>query len=332
MKKIVVLVLLCLISIALIFVLHTICLKQNINIGTFKRDFINVNFNKSSKIDLPFNCNNIIEVNDKYIVLNEIGLNKIIKIDFNTKKYTLLDLKHRDHNSNFVNDTLYSFDPYLKMGFRYDVNLRKIDSIDFKFSFDRAIAIGRGEILFRASNKDFTKGIFKSYDIQKSKGNELSIRLNDSSEIDGGLSSDGFFAFQKSNLFYIQFNKGRFYKVDLNLRRIKSFKTIDKIERVGDIKISKDSSFYFSKPVLNINLFSLIHKDKLFVVSFAKGKADALSKFLKYRTVDVYSVNSGKYCNSFYLPNNADEKTRDIKMSNNKLYLLFNSKIIIYEL
>ncbi|MDL2144891.1 hypothetical protein QQY79_20375 [Flavobacterium tructae] len=332
MKKIVVLLLLCLGPILFIFVLHTICLKQNINIGKFKRNFSNVNFGKNNKINLPFECNNIIEVNDKYIILNKVGLNTIIKIDFNTKKTTVLDLKHRDHNSNFVNDTLYSFDPHLRMGFRYDANLRRIDSIDFKFSFDRAIAIGESRVLFRASNKNFTKGIFKSYDFQKLKSNELPIRLNDSSVIDGGLSSDGFFTYQKKSLFYVQYNKGQFYKIDINLQGIKSFKTIDKINRVGDIKISKDSSFYFSKPVLNVNLFSLIHRDKLFVISFAKGETDVLSKFLKYRTVDVYNVNSGKYRYSFYLPNDASEKAHDAKMCKNKLYLLFNSKIVVYEL
>lgn len=332
MKKIIILASLSLFSIALIFVLHTICLKQNINIGEFDRTLVNVNFNKIDKINLPFKCNNIIEVNNKYIVLNETGLNRILKINFNTNKPTIINLNHRDHNSNFINDTLYSFDPYLKMGFRYDINLKKIDSIDFKLPFDRAIAIGNNKILFRASNKNFTKGVFKSYDIQKSKNKELSIQLNDSSVIDGGLSSDGYFTFQNSNLFYTQYNKGCFYKIDTNLKNITDFNTVDKIHKIDDIKISKDSSFYYSKPVLNINLFSLINKNELLIVSFAKGKTDVLSKFMKYRTVDVYNINNGRYLRSFYLPNNEDEKAHDIKIINNKFYLLFDSKVVVYEL
>jgi hypothetical protein len=332
MKKIVVLLLLCLVSIVLIFVLHTVCIKQNINIGKFDRNFANVNLNKVGEIVLPFECTDIIEINDEFIALKGVGLNRIFKINLNTKKSLIIDLKHKDHNSNFVNDTLYSFDPYLKMGFRYNKDLEKIDSINFRFPFDRAVAIGNDKILFRSSNKNFTKGIFKGYDLKKLKDIELSIRLNDSLVIDGGLTSDGFFVHENSKLVYIQYHKGYFYKIGVDFKSITGFSTVDKIHKVDGLKISKDSAFYFSKPVLSINLFSAINKNELYIVSFAKGNTDVLSKFMKYRTIDVYGVINGKYLYSFYLPNDGDEKAHGVKINNNKLCLLFNNKVIIYEL
>lgn len=332
MKKTSALMLTFLFSIGLILVLHSICLKQNINVGDFDRNLMTVKLKEIRRINLPFECNSIIEVNKKYIVLNELGLTKILKLNFDTSNMTRLDLKHRDHNSNFVNDTLYSFDPYLKTIYRYSENLKKIDSFNLKFSFDRAIAIGNNSILFRASNKKNTKGVFKSYNLQNLQEKALPIRLNDSSIIDGGLSSDGFFALKKDGLIYTQYNKGAFYKIDTSLRAIKSFKTLDGISKIDEVKMTNDSSFYYSKPVLNVNMFSVINEEELFIVSFAKGKNDLLTNFMRYRTVDVYDINKGKYLRSFYLPNMNDEKARDIKICANKLYLLFKNKVVVYEI
>ena len=78
-------------------------------------------------------------------------------------------------------------------------------------------------------------------------------------------------------------------------------------------------------------MLTSISANKVYIISFVKGNSDKLSDFTKYRMLDVYNLETGKYLESYYLPNDGIEKANDFYIENNKIYLLFNSKISIYE-
>jgi hypothetical protein len=214
----------------------------------------------------------------------------------------------------------------------YDTNkLDLISEVSLNVGFDRALAVNKNLILLRSATDKYTKTILSTYDIKSNKNNKLKIQLDDSLEVDGGLKTDGYFTYKNSSIIFTQYKKGNFYKIENNLNKINRFKTIDNIQKVEGVNLSKDSTFYFEKPVLNSNLLTSISANKVYIISFVKGNSDKLTDFTKYRMLDVYNLETGKYLESYYLPNDGIEKANDFYIENNKIYLLFNSKISIYE-
>jgi hypothetical protein len=319
--------------ILLMYVLHTICIEQNLKIGNFKRTLTIDNLIKIEEIDIPYNVYNFAGVTDKNILFTSEKLNGIIKYNISKKKFYKNDFNHRNHNSNIVGNSIYSFDPFVKKMFIYDINtFGLLNTIDLDVPFDRAIALNDETVLLRSSTDKYTKTILSYFDIKSKTTSKLKIQLSDSLEVDGGLGTDGYFTYKDSKILYTQYKKGSFYKISKNLKNIERFSTIDNNQIVDGLAKLPDSTFYFEKPVLNSNLLTTINKDKVYVISFVKGNSDKLNEFTKRRMVDVYALADGKYINSFYLPNNGIEKVNDFYIDKNKIYLLYNKKISIYEL
>lgn len=332
-RKILILTALCSFSFILIYCLHTICLEQNLKIGNFERNLINKKLNKIEEIVLPVDASNFIGFTNNCIYLSLDKLDRILKYDLKTKQSIIKKLNHINHNSNILRDSLFSFDPRTRKMYVYDTKtLNFITETSLKVGFDRALAIDKNTILLRSANADYSKMVFSAFDLKTKSNSKLRIQSNDSLEVDGGLKTDGFFSYNDSIVIFTQYKKGNFYKINKSLNQIIHYSTLDNIQNVEGVRRSIDSSYYFDKPVLNSNLLTSIFKSRLYVISFVKSTTDKLNQFTKFRMVDVYSLKTGKYQESFYLPNNGIHKTNNFYISENKIYLLFNNKILIYEL
>jgi len=331
-KRILLLGLLTLSSLILIYCLHKICLEQNLKVGNFDRHLVNVEFKKVEEIILPIEVYSFAGFSENSVFLTSKKLNEIVKYNFKTKKSIIKKINHKNHNSNILGDSLFSFDPYFRKMYIYDANTLKFESeTNLNVGFDRAIAVTKDIVLLRSATEKYSKTILSAFNVKTKSNSKLKIQLKDSLEVDGGLKTDGFFVSDNSSIIYTQYKKGNFYKINKALDEIKNFSTIDNIQNVEGVKMSSDSSYYYEKPVLNANLLTSISKDKFYVVSFVKGNSDKLSEFTKYRILDVYNLKTGKYIESFYIPNKGTEKTSDFNVIDNKIYLLFNNSIMVYE-
>lgn len=332
-KKIIVLSSITFLCILFVYTLHSICLEQNIKIGNFDRNFNEKEFKKIDEINLPFDIDNIAGFHKSSIFFSSNKLHEILKYDLIKREVVSKKIVHKNHNSNIVGNIMYSFDPNKRKMYKYNVdNLNMLNETNLNVGFDRALALDENTILLRSATKKYTKNIFSKFDIKYNKNIKLKIQLDDSLEIDGGLKTDGFFSYKDSIIIYTQYKKGSFYKINQKLNQINHYKTIDNIQTVEGVSLTRDSSFYFIKPVLNTNLLCSINKNKVYIISFVKGNSDKLNQFTKYRMVDVYDLNFGRYIESFYLPNEGISKAKDFYVLNDKIYLLFNNKINIYEL
>lgn len=319
--------------IVLIYTLHKICLEQNLKIGNFERNFSEKKLNKIDEINLSFDAENFAGFSENSIFFSSNKLTEISKYDLKTKKIISKRINHKNHNSNIINNVLFSFDPNIRKMYRYNIDkLDILNETNLNVGFDRALAIDENTILLRSATERYTKNIFSKFNVKTKENKKLKIQLNDSLVVDGGLETDGFFSFNDSTIIFTQYKKGSFYKINKNLDKITHFTTIDNIQKVEGVSLTPDSSFYFIKPVLNSNLLTSINKNKVYIISFVKGKSDKLNQFTKYRMVDVYDLNSKKYLESFYLPNEDISKAKDFYILNEKIYLLFNNKVNIYEI
>lgn len=320
-------------TIILIFILHGICIKQNLQFGNFERNFKNVEFRKINEIPLPCDANNFIGINKGVIYFTSKKLDEIFKYDIKSEKFSSKITNHKNHNSNIVGDSLFTFDPSRRKTYVYDTKtLNLLYETDLNVGFDRALAVDYKTILLRSATDRYTKTIFSVYNIKNNQNKILKIQLSDSIEVDGGLRTDGYFSHKDSLIIFTQYKKGNFYKLNNKLNRIQRFRTIDNIQKVEGVKLSPDSTYYFEKPVLNVNLLTSVTEDKVFIVSFVKGNSDKLNEFTKYRMIDVYNTITGKYIESYYLPNNGIEKAIDFYVDKNKIFLLYDNKIAIYDI
>jgi hypothetical protein len=317
----------------LIFTLHKICIKQNLKIGNFERNYKEVAFFKIEEIPLPFEANNFTGISPKFIFINPKKLDEINRYNRSSKTFLSKKISHKNHNFNVLGDSLFSFDPNLRKVFIYDTNtMELLQKLNLNVGFDRAIAVDNKTILLRSATERYTKNIFSVFSIPEQINRKLGIQLADTLEIDGGLKTDGYFANKDSILIFTQYKKGNFYTINNKLTQIKRFRTIDKIQEVDGVKLSVDSTFYFEKPVLNVNLLTSISGERVYIISFVKSKSDRLNEFTKSRLLDIYNYKTGEYINSYYLPNDGIEKALDFYIDKNKIYLLFNKKIVIYEI
>lgn len=331
-KRIYTLLIIILFCFFITYILHKICIEQNINVSAFERNFKVIKSQKLKEIYFSEDVYKIIDIKDNFVFLTSDGLYRIIKFDLTNSKIIIKKLNHKNHNSNIIGDSIYAFDPSNKKGYIYSTNnLEFKNSFTLGTSFDRALAVNSKNVLLRSVSNVEGKYEFSSYNLQSKDQLKLKIQLQDSSEIDGGLTTDGYFSYFDNNIVFTQYKKGNFYHINNKLNKIKHFKTLDNIQNNSKIKMTNDSSFYFDGPALNTNLLTVMDKEFYYIVSFVKGKNDKLNTFTKYRTVDVYNSTSGNYKHSFYLPNDINEKPIDFKIINKKLFLLFKNKLKIYE-
>lgn len=316
----------------LIFILHKFCLVENLNQGNFNRRFIELNIKKSKEFVLPEKAINFASIEKNHIIFNSEGLERLIFLENN--KFNIKELSHKNHNSNFVNNILYSFDPSQKTFYEYEYNqssLNLITSGNTIVGFDRAITINKDSILLRSYNLKKKNMEFSMLTLNPHKLKKLNIRLDDSLEIDGGLKTDGYFSKNNTSIIFTQYKKGNFYKISHKLDKIQRFRTLDSTELIKGLKIGKDSSFTFERPSLNVNLLTAIEAEKVYLISFVKSKNQSLKDFTKYRTVDAYNIYDGRYLYSFYLPNNKNEKPIDFQIKGGEILTLYSKKLVIYD-
>lgn len=320
------------ISFILIVILHYICLSQNVNIGNFKREFKQIKFLETKEINFTINLDGFIDVDEKNIILSSNELTNVMSFNIKNKKTKRVHLDSHIMSSNIINDTLYLFDSTLNLLTRMTKNLKRIDTIKLKSRFDRAIALSSNKILIRESINKYSQTVLSLYDLKKKKSVKFNHQFADSLEIDGGIKTDGRFILEDSSLVFIQMHKGNFYKINTRTNKLNHFKTLDNTQVVDGVKMAKDSSFSINKPLLTINNYAHIEGENLYVVSNVLTKNDNFLKYRKFVTIDVYNHKNGNYLYSFHLPNNKKQKPLDFIIKNNKLYLVFEKKIKIYEI
>lgn len=319
-----------LICFLIVFVLHTICIRENLHFANVERIVKYKKIKKIREIKIE-NGQNFIHLNHNFIYLNAGEFNTILKINYKNNTQKIKQLNHRNHNANIIGENIYVFDPTVKSCFVYNkYSLRLDKEIKIDKSFDRGIAIDCNNLLLRSVGSDFSKNILSIYTIPDQFFFKTKIQLNDSLENDGGLKTDGFFVIKDSSIAFIQYKKGNFYKISKKADKIKHHNTLDRIQKVEGLKKTKNS-YYFDRPSLNVNQLADIYKNEIYIVSFVKDKSVYLKDFVSSRMVDVYSFNTGKYHYSFYLPNDGIHKPNDLIIRSNRLFLLYNTKIAIYD-
>lgn len=141
------------------------------------------------------------------------------------------------------------------------------------------------------------------------------------------------------SLFYMFFYKGEFLALDTNLSVRYSAKTIDTITRAAanlatlnqESKGKKETIVTQANPPRVLNRSYTVHENQIYILSTLKSDNETSSVFRKNQVIDVYRGENGKYSYSFYIPKYERKKLREIRISGNTIFALFDDVLLKYQ-
>lgn len=173
------------------------------------------------------------------------------------------------------------------------------------------------------------------------RGNELNKYLP-IKEKEGIYSTDGLLAYNKKSnrIAYMYYYKGIFTCLDTNLRILYNAKTIDTIAHSNLSIINKTTLVNDKKhnvgaastPPKIVNRSIAISDNYIFINSFIKSNSEDLFRFTNNSVIDIYTIETGKYVASFYIPKDEKNKLTEFRVYNDALYAIYKNKIVMYKL
>jgi len=87
-----------------------------------------------------------------------------------------------------------------------------------------------------------------------------------------------------------------------------------------------------TSPVRDVNLQSCVSEGMLFVISALQADNEAPADFKNNSVIDVYSLLTGRYDSSFYVPFFNNERLKEIKVAGQMVIVLYPGNAAIYTL
>ncbi len=204
-----------------------------------------------------------------------------------------------------------------------------------KGAFSRAVATNDASIILRGFNPPSTEQL-----LQKINRDTLFSAPKSPFPVlnDGGFATDGLINYDHENniVIYTHFYSNRLIALDAELNIFYSKSLIDTFSHYTTFGRSFNSSasgvFNLAKPPVYSHTFSMIDKGKLFVVSALKADNETVKSFKENTPVDVYSTLSGDYIHSFYLPNRAGSRIREILVAGDLLLALYKHQAVLFKI
>jgi len=225
--------------------------------------------------------------------------------------------------------------------FILDVNGRRLVKGNFQTGGSSAIALqtpgpdskpvwlSDRKIVVRCVDTATLDALF--YKIDPLEGN-AAIEKNVSERLgDAGFINDGTLLYDAKlqQLVFVNYYSNRISVFDTNLALLNRYHTIDTVTRAGvSLSISKQGikSVTHKKPPRMINGPTSVYDAVLYVRSYLKG--DNEQEFDNNIPIDRYSLTSGKYIGSIYLPYQSREKLESFMVTDKYLYALFRNKLV----
>jgi hypothetical protein len=198
--------------------------------------------------------------------------------------------------------------------------------------FNAVITLSKGSLLLRAYDDSLHKNILVS---SNAVGKEIRLFPNILVAIgDGVFSLDGNISkdFTTGNIVYVYFYRNEFVCLDSNIKVIYQGHTIDSIQ-TPHIKLSRilsDQATTFSAPPLMVNYTACANADYLFVNSKLKAKNEDDLSFKENSVIDIYSLKSGEYRYSFYIPDHDHGKIKSFQVVDHKLVALYDHSLLTF--
>ncbi len=199
-------------------------------------------------------------------------------------------------------------------------------------SFNAVALLPNRSLLIRSYDDSLHKNIL----VKSNSISEVNQRFTDILEpmgdgvfsLDGNLSRDPV----TGNLVYVYFYRNQFLCLDSNIRVLIKGHTIDSIltPHIKLSQIASDRATTFSAPPLMVNYTACANAGYLFVNSKLKAKNEDDESFSENSVIDIYSLKTGEYLYSFYIPDHEHGKIKSFQVIDHKLVALYDHALLTF--
>lgn len=330
------------ISIGFIYILFILSeTSANTSNGFLRKPDIHI-LKPHKKIDLTFNSYYIAGFSDDSVYLgNNTAPNYLLTVDKNlirlrTRQIDIKSAKRvawRSMKLSVNHPDFFLTEGSTPIHFKGKLPQLKASEVKIeKTIFDKPKVLNTGGIVFRTNDTDLKQNILT----KEWRNGKEATRFVLKKQTDGYFSTDGSLLFdRKSNkLVYLYFYRNSFTILDSNLTILRNARTIDTTTTVkihlGPVKSSEIITM--TEPPKIINSQGAVHNDQLFVYSKLRSDNEVKSIFKNNFVIDVYSLISGLYLNSFYIPKLSYKRISHFEIHNNELFVIYNNFLYKFNL
>lgn len=218
------------------------------------------------------------------------------------------------------------------------VNSSKLNSYKYKYPlFVRSASLGNDNFAFRAFDTARKPGqVFVLWNASSGRIRKMADPLEKSTDL--GMGSDGLLQYDSTLhiLVYIEYYKDRFITLDTDLNTIYKGESIDTIHvgRTAGGNYNKSSWTFFTNksPGFIVNWIACTEGGTLYINSRLRADNEREDAFRDNLVFDQYSLATGKYLSSFYVPNPGKEGPTSVKVEGERMVVAFADAIYSYSL
>lgn len=204
--------------------------------------------------------------------------------------------------------------------------------------FTRVTSISSSSLAIRGFDTTQTKQLFKKID--RNSGNIIKESAVFSEKNDAGFSTDGmlFYDSINYNLIYVPYYQNGFACLDTNLNLRYMGNTIDtmysnSITTHSMINTQKKSgSLMPTTPLKRINRECTIGNGNLYILSTLKADNEIISDFSENSVIDIYTIGSGSYIGSFYIPHLYNTTPKSIRIIDDILVAVYPEYVATFNI
>lgn len=214
-----------------------------------------------------------------------------------------------------------------------DSNLQLATNIK---SFTKSTIISPSSMIVRNYDPTLRNTFLEKTSIDGPGNNEIRYPLE--KQVDGDFCVDGMLHYNKeaSQLIYIYYYRNQITCLDTNLQVLYKSNTIDTIHwanvKLATTKGNQFETTRMASPPPIVNRHSCIDKNRIYVHSSLKADNEDKEMFEKAHSIDVYSLKTGQYQFSFYLPRYKNNKISDFKIKDDILVVVYDHYLAVYRL
>ncbi|AEW00389.1 hypothetical protein A4D02_23975 [Niastella koreensis] len=201
-----------------------------------------------------------------------------------------------------------------------------------KSFYSKEVPYSKDQFIIRLIDKNSKDPVFIKLDIK----NENSKQVDHFSEKngEGNFPTDGILYYDSTTHLgcYTHFYQNGFICMDTNLNLTLKARTIDtltkrqvKVAHVGHSSTMKDPPQY-------VNMVATVAKGNLYLQSMLQADNEFPLDFEENSAIDIYSLTTGAYKGSFYIPAFKGRKTYEFHIIDNNLIALYGKTVVTYEL
>lgn len=212
----------------------------------------------------------------------------------------------------------------------------KSNLMSLNINFTRSVVLPANTFVFRAFKKILNK--WEQQFIKVNARLNTTIEENNVSDRrgDAGISTDGLLHYDPSSrlMVYVSYYSNKIICIDTSLRIVYTSHTIDKFSHYPPAAVEQglagSSTLTNRNPMRNINFQSCVANGKVYVNSAIISDNESTSAFHSNAVIDMYTVTTGTYAGSFYIPSYKGERVQQFKIYSNKVIALYENFVVLY--